>query len=80
MKTTFTYVKDHSDPLLNIRIATDAAGHDDNANRAAVARYFDLPESGVSAELDGRIHALPDHRVIATIERVTMTLEPIENA
>ena len=74
-KVVWTYIKDAENPLLNIRVATDAAGFDDNANRAAIARYLGVPENWVSGALDGRVHIYPDGKVIATIERVTMDIE-----
>lgn len=76
MPTTFTYIKDAANPLLNIRVATDEAGFDDNANRAAIARYTGFPASHISAELDGRVYALPggSNRIVAYVTRVVMDI------
>lgn len=77
--TVWTYIRDADDPLKNIRIATDAAGYDDKANRQAIARYTGLSELHISGELNGRIYALPDHRVVAHVVRVSMPLKYIED-
>lgn len=79
-KVTWTYIIDASDPAKNIRVATDAAGFDHHANRAAIARYFDIPEGSISAELDGRFYGSPGHSVIAFVSRVDKDIDYIESA
>lgn len=79
-KVTWTYITDAADPAKNIRVATDSAGFDHHANRAAIARYLDLPEASISAELEGRFHALPDNRIVAFVSRVEKDIDYSQSA
>lgn len=80
---TWTFIKDATNQLLNIRIATDEAGFDDNANRAAIARYFGFPEKAISAELDGWVYLKTNtgsQYAVASVRRVTMAIEYDQSA